>query len=114
MPNHIFSPARHVPASVDELMTDLQVKLDQRKLPLQLERHTIQYNQINQGDKDIALIKQYQQLAGAVKKYFFKQGKEVTYESYREFMQKMGKLIQETTIKDDEKCQEYHKITTKK
>lgn len=95
MSNHFFLQGKQKPNSVNQLITDLQVKLCQQKLRFSPNYRIIKLNQITRFERDISLMPQYQQLIGAVKQFFFQQGEQVTFATYQDFMQALNELLQD-------------------
>jgi hypothetical protein len=96
----LFLENNKQPPAVEELMTELRVMLDKRR-PASIN-NVIDFTQAADRSEDALFLEEYQALAGAVTRYFFKQGDELSYEDYYYLQQQIRELKSMVKQKESE------------
>lgn len=84
----------NMPQAVSQLMTDLRVMLDRRNkvkpTRTKLGDNVVSLREATENKDEDWIMEKYQELAGPVKDFFFKNGEELTQESFLKFMNELA------------------------
>ena len=97
--NDLF--ANKHPRSVQKLLDDLKILIDQRdSKDAPKDSNVVSLHKATGRKKNKDMIRQYQQLAGPVAEYFFKHGENVTFDSYLKVMRQLLYKLDEINEQD--------------